>query len=187
MKQLFIMLIGFSRSGKTTLAKKIIENIKDLVLIDSDSIHLFLNNTYPLFQDNDTIEGQSYEIRQKTTKAIQEALISTLLKDGHSILLDANNGKKEVRETILKTVKNINPEIQTILLRHKIDEKILYKNIKKADQIKGGYTWKDLYEKIQKPNFDEATKDETNYLLIHTNNTADIINEIKNISTKHRV
>jgi predicted kinase len=181
MKQLFVMLVGFSRSGKTTLAQKIVENINDLVLIDSDSIHLFLNNTYLLFRDDNTIEGKSYEIRQKATKAMQEALISTLLKDGHSILLDANNGRKEVREPILKAVKNIDPEINTILIRHKIDEEVLYENIRKADQIKGGNTWKDLYEKVQKPKFDEPSKEETDYLLINTNNTEEVIGEIKNI------
>lgn len=181
MKQLFVMLVGFSRSGKTTLAKKIIENIKDLVLIDSDSIQLFLNNTYSLFRDDNTIEGKSYEIRQKATKAMQEALISTLLKDGHSILLDANNGRKEIREAILKAVKNINPEVQTVLIRHKIDEEILYENIRKADQIKGDNTWKDLYEKVQKPKFVEPNKDEADCLLIHANNTEEIIDEIKNL------
>ena len=173
------MLVGFSRSGKTTLAKKIINNFPELVRIDSDSILEFLNNTYPLFQDDNTVRGKAYEIRQKSNKAMQEALISVLLKYNYSILLDSNNGRKYIREKILKTVQNINSEIKTIIIRHRIDEKVLYCNIKKADQKKGDNIWKDLYEKVQKSNFDEPVTNEADYFLVHTNNTEEIISKIK--------
>lgn len=58
MKQIFIMLNGFSLSGKTTLANKISTRFPGVfTLINSNQIHDFLNNTYPIFKDDNTIQG----------------------------------------------------------------------------------------------------------------------------------
>ena len=49
------------------------------------------------------------------------------------------------------------------------------------DKKIGGHGWKDLYEKIQKPSFDEPKNNEADYLLIHDKNTEEIILKIKKI------
>lgn len=180
MKQIFIMLVGFSRSGKTTLADKIIKALPELTKIDSDSILEFLTKTYPIFQDDNSITGTSYQLRQISNKYMQIGLISALLENGHSVLLDSCNIKMDIRKKILAKAKKANTNIQTIIIRHKIDETILYKNIKMADDsLASDHNWQDVYEKIQKPNFDEPKKDEADYLLLHENNTEQIISEIK--------
>lgn len=181
MKQVFIMIVGFSRSGKTTLANKIIARFPSLTKIDADLIHDFLNSTYPVFKDDNTVDGTAYKMRRKTTKKIQGALASSLLEAGHSVLLDSCNVKKDIRDKIFSIVKELNRDITTIIVRHKIDEKTLYKNIRKADQEKGGTIWKDLYEKVQKPEFNEPTKNEADRLLIHEDNTDEIIAKIENL------
>ncbi|MBT4850195.1 AAA family ATPase [Candidatus Parcubacteria bacterium] len=181
MKQALIILNGFSRSGKTTLAKKINKAVPELIKIDSDSILNFLNKNYPVFQDNNSVDGPAYIIRQKSNKAIQKALISTLLAERYSVLLDSNNGRKKVRDKILGIIKKSNKKIKTIIIRHKITEEKLYKNIERFDKKIGGHGWKDLYEKIQKPSFDEPKNNEADYLLIHDKNTEEIILKIKKI------
>lgn len=185
MKQVFIMLVGFSRSGKTTLADKIIKEIPELIKIDSDSILEFLTKTYPIFQDGDAINGKSYKLKQISNKYMQMGLISALLENNYSVLLDSCNIKMDIRKKILYKVKESGADIQTIIIRHKINEDVLYENIRKADDGFGGSNnWKEMYEKVQKPNFDEPIKDEVDYLLLHENNTEHIISEIKNIIRK---
>lgn len=185
MKQVFIMLVGFSRSGKTTLADKIIKEIPELIKIDSDSILEFLTKTYPIFQDNDSVNDKSYKLKQISNKYMQMGLISALLENDYSVLLDSCNIKMDIREKILRKVKETNTNTQTIIIRHKINETLLYENIRKADDgFSTSNNWKDIYEKIQKPNFDEPIKDEVDYLLLHENNTENIISEIKNIIQK---
>lgn len=136
MKRAFIMMNGFSRSGKSTLAKRIVLKTPELIRIDSDDIHDFLNKTYPVFQDEDSIDGQSYDLRQLTTKRIQITLFSVLLENGKSIIHDSCNLKKETRQKVLDLVKKIDKDIVTIVIQHKIAEKALYKNIAKADKLK---------------------------------------------------
>jgi len=41
-----IMCVGYTHSGKTTFAKKLIKNITNIVLIDNDEIASFINETY---------------------------------------------------------------------------------------------------------------------------------------------
>ncbi|MBU0706832.1 ATP-binding protein [Patescibacteria group bacterium] len=181
MKHVLIMIVGFSRSGKSTLVNQIIKNFSTITKIDTDSIHDFLNQTYSVFKDENTIEGKSFDIRQKSTRAIQEALISTLLADGHSVLLDSCNLSKAIRDTIFTLARESDQKITTILIRHKINEDALYENIRKADQEKGGTIWKDLYEKIQKPALNEPSASEVDHLMIHKKNTKEIIDKIQSI------
>lgn len=187
MKQIFIMLVGFSLSGKSTLAKKIQEKFPHkFTRIDSDTIHDFLNETYPIFQDDRTIQGKSFELRQKATRAIHKALIETLLQEGYSIILDSCNLTRERRREILDKVKEINKDIITVILEIQISEKKLYKNLQRADQknLEKGEkpTWVDLYKKIQKDKFEKPQEKEADYFLAYTEeNEQDILNNLKKI------
>lgn len=187
MAQLFIMLVGFSQSGKTTLAKKIQTEFSDkFIRIDSNSIHDFLNKNYPIFQDDQTVSGQSFELRQKTTKAIQQALIETLPLEGYSLILDACNLHKDKRKRILSKIKEINKDIVTIILQVQIPEEKFYQNLKKADQIKRAkgekLVWLELYEKVQKKNFIEPQKGEADYFFTYTRgNLSEILDNLKNL------
>lgn len=190
MKQIFIMLVGFSRSGKSTLVKKILKTFPNrFVRINSDTIHAFLNKTYPIFQDDNTIQGKSYELRQEATKVIYNALLDVLLKNGHSVILDSCNLSREKRGKIITNVKKINKGIKIVIIYNEISEDQLYKNLRKADQQlvqKGAKpTWVDLYKKIQKPKFEKPQKIEADHLFVYTRKDAkDIFNQLKIIITK---
>ncbi len=168
--QIFIMMVGFSQAGKSTLAKKIAKEF-DLVRIDSDSIHDFLNKTYKVFQDDKTIKGKSYDLRQKLTYEIKEDLIKELIKNGNSIILDSCNLSKISRSELLKLVKKIQKNITTIIVFVNIPELILYKNLRQADKnkkLRGQKTaWLDLYEKLQKNKLDKPSKNEADYFFIY--------------------
>jgi len=185
MQQTFIMLSGFSRSGKSTLAKKIIDLFPDrFTKIDSDTIHSFLNTAYPVFKDDNTVDGKSYELRQKATKTMHNALVGVLLAEGHSILLDACNLLREKRQGILDKITAVNSDIVSIIIYNKISEEQLYKNLRKDDQAlaeKGEKpAWVDLYEKIQKPKFEMPNANEVKHLLVYTEeNTKSFFDELK--------
>lgn len=184
------MMVGFSRSGKSTLSKKILKALPDqFIRIDSDPIHNFLNKTYSVFRDDNTIKGKSYELRQKATKAIHNALSKVLLQNGFSIILDSCNLSREKREKIIDDIRKVNKDIKTIIIYNEMPESQLYKNLRKADQRlikrKAKPAWVDLYEKIQKPKFEKPEKIEANYLFRHTEkNTSNIIKQLKTIVKK---
>lgn len=173
MSQTFIMMMGFSRSGKTTLAKQIEAEFPDkFTRIDADTIHDFLNTTYPVFQDDHTIIGQSFELRQKATKAIREVLIETILESGHSVIMDSTNLANGSRKAVLARVKAIDLKISTIIVSAEIPEAKLYENLRQEDQknIDRGEkaTWVELYEKIQKPKFEKPNRVEADLVLNYT-------------------
>ncbi len=185
MKQIFIMLVGFSQSGKTILSKKILKAFANqFVRIDSNAIHDFLNKTYSIFRDDNTIKGKSYKLRQKTTKVIHDALIKVLLQNRFSIILDSCNLTRERREKIINSVKRVNKDIKTVIIYNKISESQLYKNLRKADQRlirkRKEPVWVDLYEKVQKPKLEEPKRSEADYFFKHTReNPNNIIKQLK--------
>lgn len=165
------MMSGFSQSGKSTLSKKIMEEFPEFFnRIDADSIHDFLNKTYPAFQDDNTIEGRSFQLRQQATTAIRAALIELLIRNGNSIIFDSCNAIKNKRNAILAKVKEINKNIKTVIVYIKISEEQLISNLKKADckKIENGEkpAWVDLYEKIQKKEFEEPQESEADRFII---------------------
>ena len=171
-KQIFIMMVGFSQSGKTTLAKKIAKEFaRFFIRINSDSIHDFLNKNYNVFQDDKTITGKGYDLRQKTTSAIKKVLIKELIASHYSVILDSCNLAKAGRLELLKSVKKIKNNIVTVIILVKIPETILYKNLRQADKRKKDRgekaVWVDLYEKVQKDKFVRPNKNEVDYLLIY--------------------
>ena len=180
-------MVGFSQSGKSTLSKKILKTLPTrFIRINSDTIHNFLNKTYSVFLDDNTIKGESYELRQKATKAIHNALINVLLQNSFSIILDSCNLSHEKREKILNDAKRVNKDIKTIIVYNKIPESQLYQNLRKADQRlirrNAKPAWVDLYEKVQKPKFEKPEKIEVDYLFTHTGkNINNIIKQLKTI------
>jgi predicted kinase len=181
------MLVGFSLSGKSNLAKKIQENSPGkFTKIDSNSIHDFLNKTYSVFQDDNTIYGKSFELRQRTTKAIHNALLSTLFQEGYSVILDSCNLARERRDKIITKIKKINKNIATIVLYNQIPEEQLHKNLRKADQrnLERGKkpVWVDLYEKVQKPRLEEPQEDEADHFFTCTRgNLKGVFDNLKKI------
>ena len=173
MSQVFIMLVGFSQSGKSTLSEKIQEAFPNkFIRIDPDSIHVFLNKTFPIFQDDNTIQGKSFALRQKATEVIKNTLCDVLLKEGYSIILDSCNLVRTERKALLTKAKKINKDISTIILDVQIPEAQLYKRLRDADQrnVEKGEkpAWIDLYEKIQKNKLVTPQETEGDYFLIYS-------------------
>lgn len=164
------MMNGFSLSGKTYLAKKIEKKFpRTFVRIDSTTIHDFLNREYPLFDDDKTVIGQSFDLRQKATKAVQKAFMESVVGEGCSVILDSCNSTYEKRQKILNNIRKVAPKAVTIIIHIDISEEKLLKRLKRHDRekVKNGETpaWVDLYTQIQKKQFKKPKKGESDYLI----------------------
>ncbi len=164
----FIMIVGFSQSGKSTLCNKIVKDFgKVFTRIDANKIHDFLNETYPIYQDDNTVTGEGFEIRQSTTSSVREAMIGVLLSNGYSVLLDSCNLSEEKRKSRLSKAKEANSSTITMIIYNKITEKELYKNLREVDKrnVENNEkpAWVDLYEKVQKPSFVKPKPSEADY------------------------
>jgi len=169
---------GFSKSGKTTLVNKIVQKFPNkFVSVDSSNIHDFLNTNYWVFVDDNTIEGKSYDLRDKATKSLQKALQETLLENHINVIDDSCNSTVEKRAKIIQTAKNIDPDIKTMIISIVITESELLNRLKSyddANEQKGEQrAWLDLYTKIQKPSFQKPTPDEADYILFYTGKNID--------------
>jgi adenylate kinase family enzyme len=188
MNQLFIMIVGFSGSGRTYLTKQIADHFDgDFNIVDVIDIHLFLNSTYPIMADNFTIKGQSFDIRQEVSDKIEWNLLEAFTKAGASVIYDSANLTKEKRSKVLGEVKKLMPKIKTLIIETKVSEDILLKELQGRDaEVKkdGRYpVWVDLYEKIQKKNYEKPAASEADKVLaFDRSNLNDIIKEVEAIA-----
>lgn len=186
-KPLVIIMSGFSRSGKTTLAKKIEkEYLPKFARIDSSGIHDYLNRTFPLFLDDNTIGGEGFDLRNTTTGYIREGLIKSFSKAGISLILDSVHTTKEKREKVKEYLKEFYDDFITVIIHIDISEDKLYEYLKEEDRqnIERGEkaAWVDLYESIQKDDYERPTKDEVDYLFRYDgSNEGEILDELNKI------
>lgn len=173
MSQVFVMLNGFSKSGKTVLAERICQTFpRTIVRIDSATIHDFLNSKYDIFKDDNSIFGSAFKLRDKSTKALQDAIIDVLVTNGVNVILDACNSKAEKRERIINKIKHLSPNCKTMIISIDVDEVNLLKRLNDLDdesEASGNKrVWVDLYQKVQKPSFSAPKIDEADVVIKYT-------------------
>jgi uridine kinase len=187
MRQIFLMTVGFSLSGKTTIINKILEQFpKRFFTIDTRSIHDYLNQKYDLFLDNNTIDEPIFKTRQRATDAMQRELLRVMIEDGFSIIKDSCNQVREERKVQFELAKSINPEIKTLILYVNPKESELLKTIAEYDNrlLEKGEkpAWMDLYEKVQKTRLEMPTKDESEYFVEYNrDNEKSVLEQINNL------
>jgi hypothetical protein len=181
------MAVGFSLSGKTKIIKKILKKYpKKFFVIDTRSIHDYLNKQYDLFQDNNTVDESIYKTRQRATDAMQLELLKVMVEDGFSIIKDSCNQVRADRKKQFEIVKSINPKIKTVILYVNPSEKELLETISKYDQklLKKGQkpTWIDLYQKVQKERMQIPTRAEADFFIeFDRHNEKSVLSEIESI------
>lgn len=183
MAQLFVMLVGFSGSGRSTLAKDITENFPNrFTIIDVKDIHTFLNTTYPVLQDDNTIHGESFDLRQKISGDLELTLVKSFIESNKSIIYDASNLAREKRDKVIETVKKLNPEITIIIVNIQIGEELLLNELQSRDEaaVKNGLKapWIELYEKVQKSKYEAPSADEADALIVYDRSNLEQVTKI---------
>ncbi len=164
MKPIYLMFTGLSLSGKTWLFNKIQEKFPNVFFpLDSRSIHDYLNQ-FEVFQDDMSVDGRAYKMRQEATDTFQKDIVSVIAQNGYSIAHDSCNRVKKDREERLNLVKKLSPGIKTALLYVNPPRKSVLESAKREDAgliAKGrDGVWVNLYNKqietYEQPDINEA-------------------------------
>lgn len=165
--KVYIATIGFSHSGKSTVARTLQERFPQLIRIETDQIHEVINSNFPQLKDDNTVEGEGYWLRQAITGELREKVIGELAENGWWIINDSANLQKEERAKRINVPKQ--KGYKTILIWLKTSEEELLKRLKAADETSvssgGKAAYLDLYEKVQKQRIDTPTQEEADVLL----------------------
>lgn len=169
MKGVFIATVGFTHSGKTRLAKRLVATFPQLVKLESRIIHEIINKNFAELDDDHTVEGKAYWLRQAITQELRLRAIKELCKKSFWIINDsANLVRKERAERLSFTQKF---GYQTIIIWVKCDEKVLMRRLERSDVNlkKDGKkpTWVDLYKKVQLAHFEKPTFKECDLLIVY--------------------
>jgi predicted kinase len=165
--KVFIATVGFSHAGKSTVAKILQERFPQLVRVETDAVHDVINANFPQLQDDNTIEGEGYWLRQAITGNLREGVIEKLVDEGWWIINDSANLQRSERSRRLDMP--IKMGYKTMIIWINTPEDILLHRLRKADEssvTSGEKTvYSDLYEKVQKQRMEEPTRDEADILL----------------------
>jgi predicted kinase len=166
-KKIFIATLGFTHSGKTYIAKKLIKKFPQLVKIESREIHNTINSIFPELKDDKSVEGEAYWLRQVITQDLREKLIEKLCQNDWWIINDSANLVKEERQKRLKIAKKF--KYKTVLVWVMAENKTLVRRIKKSDaklKAKGEkQVWMNLYKNVQHARFEKPTRKEADLLI----------------------
>jgi hypothetical protein len=164
----YIFTVGLSLSGKTWLINKIKKRYpRKFEVIETKAIHDYLN-TMDIWKDDNTVHGESYELRQEATKVIRDSLVKVFSKREINLIQDSCNLLARDRAERLKSVKKIARKARSILIYVNPERKVIEGRAKREDAklLKEGdrAAWHDLYLK-QVEHFEKPGKKEANYFI----------------------
>ncbi len=166
-EKLFVLMVGFSKSGKTTYIEND-EKLKKLFKLSTIRIHEVINNKFIFLKDDNTVNGRAYWERQFLTRLVRKKILNKVLSQGIAVINDSANLRKQERTQRLKIAKKYNYKTEIVWVVCK--EQTLLKRLKDLDRKleKEGKkpTWVDLYNNVQKDRFNQPTKEETDKLSI---------------------
>ncbi len=167
-----IATVGFTHVGKTTVANGLQEKIPGLVKVETNKIHDIINPQFAELQDDNTVTGSGYWLREAVTADLKQDVMMQLCQDKWWIIDDDANLQKTDRSIIFDIPRRF--DYKTALLWLNIPEKIFLERLREADEetMSRGNTppWVDLYERIQKPRFQKPIPDESDLLLVFGKN-----------------
>lgn len=163
----FVMMVGFSKSGKHTLIDSD-PTLRRFLRIDTDLIHQYLNQRFQSLQDDFTITGPAYLLRQYYTKIVRDRISKFALCAGIGIISDSCNLRRSDRKKRLKEAKRHG--YQTMIVWVMCDEQELLRRLDEADdkKVSNGQkpAWRDLYFRVQKPRFERPLTKEADRFIV---------------------
>lgn len=160
-RQYFMATVGFTHVGKSTVACQLQNEFPHLVAVESDKIHDVINNIFPKLDDDKTVKGSAYWLRQVITRDLRIQLIGDLCKKDWWIINDSANLVRRERQQRISVPEEWG--YKTALIWVSCPEKEILRRIKQEEDP---HVWRELYEKIQKPRFEPPEKEEADLLLI---------------------
>mgnify|MGYP002396295129 CR=1 FL=1 len=163
------IMVGFSKSGKTSVCKQH-PQLAHLPRIESAQIHALLNLHIPDARDDNTVNGSRYWIRQLLTKLMVFRAFIRLSRQNVSFVLDSCHLTKKSRSWIIRHARLSGYSTTILFVNCHEDELIRRLNEADSENILQGKepAWLDLYEEVQRLQFEPPTEDEADTLITIT-------------------
>lgn len=162
--KVFVMFVGFSKSGKTTYLSNSKE-LKGFFKVSSSAIHDLINVTFSFLKDDNTTKGRAYWERQYLTRIIRELVLKKAFAKGLSVVSDSANLRRSERGKRLALAKKFG--YTTKIVHVSCSEQVLLKRLQMLDAELVGAgkkpTWVALYKDVQKPRFEGIISSEADY------------------------
>jgi len=182
-----VMCVGYTHSGKTTFAKKLVKDVGEIVLLDNDEIATFINEKYPLavFSDYNKVK-RTYKEPNLKFLLFQE-VFKFCLRAGVNVIHSSGNLGKDSRQFIKINTKKYNYKLVTVyfnLPKELISERI--KNTKKDTKaFKSSKSWSEILPRQEL--YAELPPSKMDTIYFEIQNEADyksVLNELKNLLLK---
>ncbi len=169
----FIGMVGFTHSGKTYVSQQLHNNFPNMVEVESRKIHDVINGIFPQLNDDRTVQGSGYWLRQVITRDLRNSLIADLCKDGWWIINDSANLVRKDRQKRISIPESFG--YKSALIWVTCPEEEILRRIDRTDNPK---VWRDLYQNIQKPRFEPPEQAEAGLLLVFKSKTGSVEKQI---------
>ncbi|MDB5182654.1 MAG: hypothetical protein JWO47_438 [Candidatus Saccharibacteria bacterium] len=168
---LFIVLVGFNASGKTTLAKKLEADL-GLNIVSGDPLRLLIKQEILYFHDFDiSIPTQKGIPTREVIHQYRKGMSKVLLSAKQSVIYDSNALKKADRLAIFQDVTNGIDGVTKVIIHVDLPEQELIKRL----QARPEENWVEHYELYKKPTYEQPTPDECDKLLVYNQDNYDEI------------
>ena len=173
MAQLFINIIGFNAAGKTTLAKKL-ENELHFNRVSGDDFRDFAQTHIAYFDMVPRSHStEKYKQLNPLVMSYRLDMTKTLLLAGQNVIYDGSGNTKAYRKIYLDLVAKTAPHVKVVLITVKADEQTIVERLHKRTD---GKNWLEMYEN-RKKSFEPSTQEEADLLLEYDQNNYQDIKE----------
>ncbi len=131
-KKYIIMCVGHTHSGKTTFAKKLVEDNKNIVIIDNDVIADFIATTYPTFVKSDYNKSKKTLEDPNLKFLLWKQVLNFGLATGQHIILSNGNLGKDIRDYVRGVTDKNKYNLVTVYFN--LPRDVLVKRIEKTNK-----------------------------------------------------
>jgi predicted kinase len=168
MTKLFINILGYNASGKTTLAKKLASDL-DINRINGDDFRTFIKQNIAYFNNLDiTYKNPVFDTLNPLVISYRLQMTELLLGNNQSVIYEGSGVKKEWREKYLSIARQYNAK--TILILCEISEDELLDRLANRED---GERWKNQYFDSRKGTLEEPEENEVDLILHYTQDNYD--------------
>lgn len=170
MSQLFINVIGHNSSGKTTISKKLGEDL-GLNRVSGDDFREFIHDHITYFQNTDlSYPNKRFDELNPLIIQYRFDLSWLLLKAGQHVLFDGSGSTKEFRDRYLTKVKTDFPNVVRVIIWADLPEHELLERLETR-----GNAWLEQYTKLKKAAFQPPQQNEVEVVLRYNQHNYDEI------------
>gem|GEM_PF-3244691 len=169
MSRLLVLVSGYNASGKSTLSRKLSEDL-GCNRINGDDFLEFIRQSTPYFSDLDISHvNTKYDMLKQFKVDYRNQLATVLLQADQAVILDVSAHKKITRQQLMGPLKSI-AGAKTAIIWIDISEDELLRRLNAREQSE---KWVEQYH--QKGAYERPGEDEADYVLRYDQNNYDEI------------